>query len=123
LSRNPRKLQRPWNMLLHLQLRRHRPLSFGRALTALLLRQTALKLKTRESVLGLNRSFFWRMPSSPMLCLVALVRTDVPEGRSAPNIRVTRIGELETALAVTSNRKTLRRNITCTLYSAACFSC
>jgi hypothetical protein len=37
------------------------------------------------------------------------VRTDVEE-LSASFIRVTRIGELETTLAVTSNRRTLRRN-------------
>jgi predicted hotdog family 3-hydroxylacyl-ACP dehydratase len=41
---------------------------------------------------------------------VALVRTDVSEELSASFIRVTRIGELGTMLAVTSNRRTLRRN-------------
>jgi hypothetical protein len=45
-----------------------------------------------------------------MLRRVALVRTDVSEKLSASIIRVTRIGELET-LAVTSNRRTLRRNV------------
>jgi hypothetical protein len=44
--------------------------------------------------------------SSGMLRHVALVRTDVPEKLSASMIRVTRIGELGTALAVTSNRCT-----------------
>jgi hypothetical protein len=39
-----------------------------------------------------------------MLRRVALVRTDVSEELSASIIRVTRIGELETTLAVTSNR-------------------
>jgi hypothetical protein len=39
------------------------------------------------------------MPSSGMLRLVALVRTDVSEERSASIIRVTRIGELGTTLA------------------------
>jgi hypothetical protein len=48
-----------------------------------------------------------------MLCLVALVRTDVSEEFSASFIRVTRIGELRTTLAVTSNRRTLRRNKKC----------
>jgi hypothetical protein len=43
-----------------------------------------------------------------MLRHVALVRTDVSEELSA-SIRVTRIGEPETTLAVTSNRRTLRR--------------
>jgi hypothetical protein len=37
-----------------------------------------------------------------MLCPVALVRTDVSEELSASFIRVTRIGELGTTLAVTS---------------------
>jgi hypothetical protein len=45
-----------------------------------------------------------------MLHLVALVRTDVSEELIASNIRVTRIGELGTALAVASKRITLRRN-------------
>jgi hypothetical protein len=45
-----------------------------------------------------------------MLRRVALVKTDVSEERSASIIRVTRIGELGTSLAVTSNRRTLRRN-------------
>jgi hypothetical protein len=38
---------------------------------------------------------------------VALVRTDVSEELSASFISVTRIGELGTTLAVTSNRRTL----------------
>jgi hypothetical protein len=50
------------------------------------------------------------MVSSGMLRLVALVRTDVSEELSASFMRVTRIGELGTTLAVTSNRRTLRRN-------------
>jgi hypothetical protein len=50
------------------------------------------------------------MVSSWMLHRVALVRTDVSEELSAYFIRVTRIGELGTTLAVTSNRRTLRRN-------------
>jgi hypothetical protein len=44
-----------------------------------------------------------------MLRRVALVRTDVSEERSAYIIRVTRICELGTTLAVTINRRTLRR--------------
>jgi hypothetical protein len=40
---------------------------------------------------------------------VALVRTDVSEELSASIIRVTRIGELGTTLAVTSNRRSVRR--------------
>jgi hypothetical protein len=46
------------------------------------------------------------MPSSWMLRRVALVRTDVSEELSASVIRMTRIGELGTRLAVTSNRRT-----------------
>jgi hypothetical protein len=45
-----------------------------------------------------------------MLRRVALVRTCVLEERSASFIRVTRIGELGTKLAVASNWRTLRRN-------------
>jgi hypothetical protein len=45
-----------------------------------------------------------------MLRRVALVGIDVPEERSAPIIRVTRIVEPGTSLAVTINRQTLRRN-------------
>jgi hypothetical protein len=46
------------------------------------------------------------MVSSGLLCHVALVRTDDSEELSASFIRVTRIGELGTAVAVTSNRCT-----------------
>jgi hypothetical protein len=48
------------------------------------------------------------MATSGMLRRVALVRTDVSEEISA-SIRVTRIGEIGTRLAVTSNQRTLRR--------------
>jgi hypothetical protein len=57
------------------------------------------------------RSRLWRMASSVMSCRVALVRTDVSEELSPSIIRVTRIGELGTTLAVTSNWRTLRRNV------------
>jgi hypothetical protein len=50
------------------------------------------------------------MASSGMLRRVALVRTDVSEELSASFTKVTRIGELGTTLAVTSNRRRLRRN-------------
>jgi hypothetical protein len=45
--------------------------------------------------------------SSGMLRRVALVRTDVSEEPSASFIRVTRVGELGTTLAVTGNRRML----------------
>jgi hypothetical protein len=44
-----------------------------------------------------------------MLLRLALVRTDVSEERSVSIIRVTTIGELETTLTITSNRRTLRK--------------
>jgi hypothetical protein len=47
-----------------------------------------------------------RIPSPGMLRRVVLLRTEL----GASIIRVTRIGELESTLAVTSNRSTLRRN-------------
>jgi hypothetical protein len=50
------------------------------------------------------------MVSSGMLRRVALIRTDVLKELSSSIIRVTRIGELGTTPAVTSNRRTLRRN-------------
>jgi hypothetical protein len=46
-----------------------------------------------------------------MLRCVTLVKTYVSEELSASFISVTRIGELGTTLAVTSNRRTLRRNV------------
>jgi hypothetical protein len=52
------------------------------------------------------------MASYVMLRCVALVRTDVSEELSASFIRVTRIGELGTTLAVTKNQSTLQRNTT-----------
>jgi hypothetical protein len=50
-----------------------------------------------------NNAVFWDVTP------VALVRTDVSEERIASIIRMTRIGELRTTLAVTSNRSTLQR--------------
>jgi hypothetical protein len=47
------------------------------------------------------------MPSSGMLRRVALVRTDISEQHSASFIRVTRISEVGTTLALTSNRRHL----------------
>jgi hypothetical protein len=53
------------------------------------------------SDLRFSRRRLWR---------IALVKIDVWEELSPSSIRVTRIGELGTTLAVTSNRRTLRRN-------------
>jgi hypothetical protein len=47
------------------------------------------------------------MPSCGMLRCVALVRTNVSEELSASFIRVTRISELGTTLAVTSNQRSI----------------
>jgi hypothetical protein len=49
------------------------------------------------------------MVSSGLLRRVALVKTDVSEEPGASFIRVTKIGELGTTQAATSNRRTLRR--------------
>jgi hypothetical protein len=51
-----------------------------------------------------------------MLRSVTLVRADVSEERVASIIRVTRISELGTTLAVTSNQRTQRRNNTVLWY-------
>jgi hypothetical protein len=51
-----------------------------------------------------------RIASSGILRRVALVRADVSEELSASFTRVTKIGELGTTLAVTSNLRALRRN-------------
>jgi hypothetical protein len=57
------------------------------------------------------------MPSSGMLSRVALVRTDASEEISASFIRVTRIGELGTTLAVTSNRPRCEEILSATVAS------
>jgi hypothetical protein len=56
-----------------------------------------LCFKDYERHMKINNGIFW------MLRSMALVRTDVSEELSASLIRVTRIGELGTTLAVTSN--------------------
>jgi hypothetical protein len=62
---------------------------------------------------------YWRMPSYGMLLSVALVITDVSEERITFIIRVTRIGELGTTLAVTSNRHTLHTSKYIVTYTTA----
>jgi hypothetical protein len=52
-----------------------------------------------------------RMVSSGLLRRVVLVRIEVSEEPGTSFIRVTRIGELGTTQAATSNRRTLRRNV------------
>jgi hypothetical protein len=56
----------------------------------------------------INKPVF-TMASFQMLRRVAFVRTDDSEELSASFIRVTRIGELGTTLALTSNRLSVRR--------------
>jgi hypothetical protein len=54
-----------------------------------------------------------------MLRRVTLVRTDLSEELSASFIRVTRFGELGTRLAVTNNRRTLRKSVRLLLVTAS----
>jgi hypothetical protein len=53
-----------------------------------------------------------------MLRRLALVKTDVSEELSASFIRVTRISELGTTLAVTSNRRKLRLVVSALWYGS-----
>jgi hypothetical protein len=64
--------------------------------------ESRLKIERRKSFSGTLR----RVP---------VLKTDVSEELSASIIRVIRIDELGTTLAVTSNRRTLRRNTKFTL--------
>jgi hypothetical protein len=61
------------------------------------------------------------MASSVMLRNVALVRTYVSEELSASFIRVTRIVQLGTTLAVTSSRRTLREPHSVTSQKTLCY--
>jgi hypothetical protein len=62
------------------------------------------------------------MVSSEMSRCVGLVKTDVYEELSASIIRVTKIGELGTTLALNSNRRTLQRSTTWYFFEA-CVGC
>jgi hypothetical protein len=72
-----------------------------------------------------SRWWLRRMPSSEIWCHVTLVWTEVSEERIATIIRVTRIGELGTTLAVTNNRGTPRflRSNAIWCFFVACFGC
>jgi hypothetical protein len=67
------------------------------------------RARARAAAMGSQRNYYarGRMASSGMLRRVALVRTDNSEEFSASIIKVTRIGELGTTLAVTSNRRSV----------------
>jgi hypothetical protein len=69
--------------------------------------------------LALEYLYFWRMVSSGMLHHMALVITDVSEEFSASFIGVTRIGELGTTLAVTSNGHLFLRSMRRLLVTAS----
>jgi hypothetical protein len=58
-----------------------------------------------------------------MLRRVAHVRTEVSEELSASIIRITRLGEIGTTLALTSNRRTLRRNMQRASVVSYCYCC
>jgi hypothetical protein len=62
----------------------------------------ACSILSQPSMLPRTQQFrYWRMASSGKLRREALVRTDISEELNASIIRVTRIGELGTTLAVT----------------------
>jgi hypothetical protein len=103
--------------------------SMGSSLTVRNLSKAATRSRTGSLAKGLQEKYLFpftllrphtartflmviyvrRMASSGVLCRVALVRTNVSEELSASIIRVARIGELGTTLAVTSNRRVLYR--------------
>jgi hypothetical protein len=60
------------------------------------------------TAMTMKNTVFWDV--TPCDVSVAFEITDVSEARSAPIIRLAGIGKLGTMLAVTSNRRTMRRN-------------
>jgi hypothetical protein len=74
------------------------------------IQEDAILHNSEASPLDAEQSVEWRMSSSGTLRRGALVRTEVSAEPGASFIRVTRIGELGTTQAATSNRRTLRRN-------------
>jgi hypothetical protein len=80
----------------------------GLMATAVFLKR-ALRCGTWYQVSLSKYHFSFEMASFGMLRLVAPVRTDVSEERSSSFIRVIRMDELRTTLAVTSNRRTTHR--------------
>jgi hypothetical protein len=56
-----------------------------------------------SSPFTIHQPEYQRMPSSWMICHVGFVRADISEERIAFNMRVTRLGEPQITLAVTSN--------------------
>jgi hypothetical protein len=78
-------------------------------------RETTYRLKgtgskTYRCITGYRLHLDRRMVSSGLLRRVALVKTDISEEPGASFIRVTKICELGTTQAATSNRRTLRKN-------------
>jgi glycyl-tRNA synthetase alpha subunit len=61
------------------------------------------------------------MPSSGTLRRITIIKTDPSEESRASIIRVKRIGELGTTLAITSHRRTLRSNSICKVWKRYVF--
>jgi hypothetical protein len=82
----------------------------GKQVSLRVVNETWTDLDSITFIFHLFKHIYCRMVSSGLLRRVALVRTDVSEEPGASFIRVTKIGELGTTQAATSNRRTLRRN-------------
>jgi hypothetical protein len=66
--------------------------------------ETAGNFRVKKYDLDMKNGVFWDVTPCDSL------RTEVSQELSASFVRVTRLDELGTTLAVTSNRRTLRRN-------------